>query len=38
VIHEAAAAAQFEAHFPRVWEAARPMIEFKPAIKTLEPK
>ena len=37
VIHEAAAAAQFEAHFPRMWEAARP-IEFEPAIKTLEPK
>lgn len=38
VIRDAKAAAQFEAHFQRMWNAARPMIEFEPAIKALEPK
>jgi phosphatidylserine/phosphatidylglycerophosphate/cardiolipin synthase-like enzyme len=38
VIHDAGAAAEFEAHFARMWDAAQPMIEFAPAIKALEPK
>ena len=38
VIRDTAAAARFEAHFERMWEAARPMIEFEPAIKALEPR
>ena len=38
VIRDAKAAAQFEAHFQRMWNAARPMIEFEPAIKALEPE
>jgi phosphatidylserine/phosphatidylglycerophosphate/cardiolipin synthase-like enzyme len=38
VIRDATAAAQFEAHFARMWEAAQPMIEFEPAIKALEPQ
>lgn len=38
VIRDAGAAAKFEAHFERMWEAARPMIEFDPAIRALEPK
>ncbi len=38
VIRDAKAAAQFDAHFERMWDAARPMIEFEPAIKALEPK
>ncbi len=38
VIRDAGAAAKFEAHFERMWEAAQPMDEFEPAIKALEPK
>ena len=38
VIRDAKAAAQFDAHFERMWDAAQPMIEFEPAIKALEPK
>ena len=38
VIGDAAAAAKFEAHFERMWDAAQPMIEFEPAIKALEPQ
>ena len=33
-----AAAAKFEVHFERVWDAAEPMIEFGPAINALEPR
>ena len=38
LIRNAKAAAQFDAHFERMWDAAQPMIEFEPAIKALEPK
>ena len=38
IIRDAAAAAKFDAHFERMWDAAEPMIEFEPAIKALEPK
>ena len=38
VIHDAVAAAKFETHFERMWDAAEPMIEFGPAINALEPK
>jgi phosphatidylserine/phosphatidylglycerophosphate/cardiolipin synthase-like enzyme len=38
VIRDAGAAAKFEAHFERMWDAAEPMIEFGPAINALEPK
>jgi len=38
VIRDAKAAAKFDAHFERMWNAAQPMIEFEPAIKALEPK
>lgn len=38
VIRGADAAAKFDAHFERMWEAAQPMIEFGPAIEALEPK
>jgi phosphatidylserine/phosphatidylglycerophosphate/cardiolipin synthase-like enzyme len=38
VIRDPAAAAKFDAHFERVWDAAQPMIEFEPAINALEPK
>ncbi len=38
VIRDAKAAAQFQAHFATVWNAAQPMIEFEPAIGALEPK
>jgi phosphatidylserine/phosphatidylglycerophosphate/cardiolipin synthase-like enzyme len=38
VFHDAKAAAQFEAHFERMWDQAKPMIEFEPAIRALEPK
>jgi len=38
VIRDSAAAAKFEAHFERIWEAAQPMDEFEPAINALEPK
>jgi hypothetical protein len=31
-------AARFEAHFGPTWEAAEPMIEFRPAIQALEAK
>jgi phosphatidylserine/phosphatidylglycerophosphate/cardiolipin synthase-like enzyme len=38
VIRDSSAAAKFDAHFERMWDAAQPMIEFEPAIKALEPK
>ncbi len=38
VIRDPDAAAQFDAHFERMWDAAQPMIEFAPAINALEPK
>ena len=38
VIRDTGAAARFEAHFERMWDAAEPMIEFGPAIDALEPK
>ncbi len=38
VIRHASAAAKFDAHFERMWDAAEPMIEFEPAVKALEPK
>ena len=38
VIRNAGAALKFDAHFGRMWNAAQPMIEFRPAIKALEPK
>ncbi len=38
IIRDAVAAAKFDAHFERMWDAAQPMIEFAPAIKALEPK
>jgi phosphatidylserine/phosphatidylglycerophosphate/cardiolipin synthase-like enzyme len=38
VIRDATAAAKFDAHFERMWDAAKPMIEFAPAIDALEPK
>ena len=38
VIRDAAAAAKFDAHFERMWDAAQPMDEFAPAIQALEPK
>ena len=37
VIRDAEAAARFDAHFERMWDAAQPMIEFDPAIRALEP-
>jgi phosphatidylserine/phosphatidylglycerophosphate/cardiolipin synthase-like enzyme len=38
VIRDVGAAAKFEGHFERMWDAAQPMIEFAPAIKALEPR
>lgn len=38
VIRDAGAAAKFDAHFEHMWDTARPMDEFEPAIKALEPK
>jgi phosphatidylserine/phosphatidylglycerophosphate/cardiolipin synthase-like enzyme len=38
VIHDPSAARKFDAHFEHMWDAARPMDEFEPAIKALEPK
>jgi hypothetical protein len=38
VIRDPAAAAKFDTHFERMWDAAQPMDEFEPAIKALEPK
>jgi len=38
VIRNAGAAAKFDAHFERMWDAGQPMIEFEPAIRELEPK
>ena len=38
VIRVVRAAAKFDAHFERMWDAAQPMIEFEPAIRALEPK
>ena len=38
VIRDAGAAAKFDAHFERMWDAAQPMIEFEPAIRALEPQ
>jgi phosphatidylserine/phosphatidylglycerophosphate/cardiolipin synthase-like enzyme len=37
VIRDAGAAAKFDAHFERMWDAAQPMDEFEPAIRALEP-
>jgi hypothetical protein len=38
VIRDAGAAAKFETHFERMWDAAEPTDEFEPAIRALEPK
>jgi phosphatidylserine/phosphatidylglycerophosphate/cardiolipin synthase-like enzyme len=38
VIRDAGAAAKFDAHFERMWDAAQPMDQFAPAIQALEPK
>ncbi len=38
VIRDPTAAAKFDAHFERMWDAAQPMDEFEPAILALEPK
>ena len=38
VIRDPSAAAKFDTHFERMWDAAEPMIEFAPAINALEPK
>jgi phosphatidylserine/phosphatidylglycerophosphate/cardiolipin synthase-like enzyme len=38
VIRDAGAAARFDVHFERMWDAAQPMFEFGPAINALEPK
>jgi len=38
VIRDPGAAAKFDAHFERMWDAAEPMDEFAPAIKALEPQ
>jgi phosphatidylserine/phosphatidylglycerophosphate/cardiolipin synthase-like enzyme len=38
IIREAGAAAKFDAHFERMWDAGQPMVEFGPAINALEPK
>lgn len=38
VIRDAGAAARFDAHFERMWDAAQPMVEFDPAIKAFEPR
>jgi len=32
IVRDAGAAAKFDAHFERMWDAAQPMIEFEPAI------
>jgi hypothetical protein len=32
IIREAAAAAKFDAHFERMWDAGQPMVEFAPAV------
>jgi phosphatidylserine/phosphatidylglycerophosphate/cardiolipin synthase-like enzyme len=37
IIRNAGAAAKFDAHFQKMWDAAQPMIEFERAIKALEP-
>lgn len=36
VIRDAGAAAKFDAHFERMWDAAQSMIDFDPAIRALE--
>jgi phosphatidylserine/phosphatidylglycerophosphate/cardiolipin synthase-like enzyme len=38
IFRDASAAAKFDAHFEKMWDAAQPMIEFKPAIEALEPR
>ena len=38
VIRDPGAAAKFDAHFERMWDAAEPIIEFRSAINALEPK
>ena len=38
VIRDKGAAAKFDIHFERMWDAAEPMEEFGPAINALEPK
>jgi phosphatidylserine/phosphatidylglycerophosphate/cardiolipin synthase-like enzyme len=37
ILREAGAAAKFDAHFERMWDA-QPIVEFAPAINALEPK
>jgi phosphatidylserine/phosphatidylglycerophosphate/cardiolipin synthase-like enzyme len=37
VIRNTGAAAKFDAHFERMWDAGQPMIEFERAIRELEP-
>jgi len=37
VIRDVGAAAKFDAHFERMWDAGAPMIEFEPEIRALEP-
>jgi phosphatidylserine/phosphatidylglycerophosphate/cardiolipin synthase-like enzyme len=38
LLRNSVAAAKFESHFERMWDAAEPMIESGPAIEALEPK
>ena len=38
VIRDKGAAAKFDAHFERMWDARQPIVEFGPAIQALEPK
>jgi hypothetical protein len=38
VLRDSKAAAKFDAHFERMWDAGQPMIEFAPAIRALEPR
>jgi phosphatidylserine/phosphatidylglycerophosphate/cardiolipin synthase-like enzyme len=37
VIRDPSAAAKFDVHFEKMWDAAQPMIEFASAIEALEP-
>jgi hypothetical protein len=38
VIRDRSAAAKFDAPFERMWDAAQPMVKFRPAIGVLESK
>jgi hypothetical protein len=38
VIRDVGSTGKFDAHFEKMWDAARPMVEFAPAINALEPK